>query len=152
MQQNVVKTHFSFIYLFFLAYLTCSDQLTADIINKLDLPLQTLSYCSKTEINTKAPEGCAIITVSAKCEVHLLLKGLIDPPKEIVKLQKKLDFLQGTEKKLSQLMAAGDYETKVPPEVQQSNKEKLSQTATEIDRLNSAIEALKQMSIQFGEI
>lgn len=44
-------------------------------------------------------------------------------------------------------MTAADYETKVPPEVQQSNKEKLSQTVTEIERLNSAIEALKQMSI-----
>jgi hypothetical protein len=34
----------------------------------------TLAYCSKVEFSTSSPQGCAILTVSDKCEVHLLLK------------------------------------------------------------------------------
>lgn len=98
-------------------------------------------------MNAQAPVGCAIITVSDKCEVNLLLKGLIEPAKEIAKLQKKLDFLQGTEKKLKQLISAADYKTKVPAEVQQSNSEKLEQTTKEMVRLNDAIEGLSKMSV-----
>lgn len=96
-------------------------------------------------MNEQAPPGCAIITVSNKCQVNLLLKGLIEPAKEIAKIEKKLDFLQGTKNKLNQAMNAADYTTKVPPEVQQANNEKLAQTTVELERLQSAIEALKLM-------
>jgi hypothetical protein len=34
----------------------------------------TLAYCSKVELCTSPPQGCAILTLSDKCEVHLLLK------------------------------------------------------------------------------
>lgn len=117
------------------------------MVNKYILALQTLSYSSKIGINEEASEGCAIITVSNKCEVNLLLKGLIEPPKEIAKLQKKIDFLQSTEKKLKQMINAADYAAKVPEDVQQSNSEKLAQTVTEIKRLDSAISALQKMAI-----
>lgn len=64
-------------------------------------------------VNEAGPEGCTIITVSDKCEVHLLLKGLIDPAKEIQNVNKKLEFLQSTQKKLEQAMNIPDYLTKV---------------------------------------
>lgn len=131
----------------FPAYLRCSDKNTEDVVNKYILGLQTLSYSSKIDINGEAPQGCAIITVSDKCEVHLLLKGLIEPSKEITKLQKKIDFLQGTQKKLNQMINAADYSSKVPVEVQQSNAEKLAQTLIEIERIESAIAALQKMAI-----
>lgn len=83
--------------------------------------------------------------MSDKCEVHLLLKGLIEPSKEITKLQKKIDFLKSTEKKLTQAMNATDYATKVPADVQQSNSEKLTQAITEIRRLEAAIVSLNKM-------
>jgi valyl-tRNA synthetase len=96
-------------------------------------------------VNETAPEGCAIITVSDKCQVNLLLKGLIEPAKEVAKIEKKLEFLQGTKNKLNQAISAADYTTKVPPEVQQANSEKLTQTTVELERLQAAIEALKSM-------
>lgn len=95
------------------AYIHSNDASTSEILNKYSSALQTLSYCSKTPVNETSPEGCTIITVSDKCEVHLLLKGLIDPAKEIQKIQKKLEFLQSTQKKLEQAMAVPDYSTKV---------------------------------------
>lgn len=107
--------------------------------------LQTLAYCAKTVVNETAPQGCAIITVSDKCEVNLLLKGLIDPLKEIGKIQKKLDFLQGTKEKVTKAMSAADYESKVPAEVQQANTEKLNQTCVEISRLEAALRSLRLM-------
>lgn len=88
------------------AFLQCSDIPTSDIIQKYSLPLQTLSYCSTTQVNLQPPEGCAILTVSDKCQVYLLLKGLIEPVKEIAKIKKKLEFLNNTQSKLNQAMAA----------------------------------------------
>lgn len=76
----------------------------------------------------------------------MLLKGLIEPPKEIAKLQKKLEFLRNSEKKLSQLISAADYTTKVPLDIQGSNAEKLTQMTTEMERLQAAIESLNLMS------
>lgn len=105
--------------------------------------LQTLAYCSKTEVNEAAPDGCTIITVSDKCEVNLLLKGLIEPAKEITKVQKKIEFLQGKKEKLEKAMSAPDYESKVPAEVRQANIDTLMQSSTELVRLEGALQTLK---------
>ncbi|XP_041978803.1 valine--tRNA ligase isoform X2 [Aricia agestis] len=91
------------------------------------------------------PAGCSILTVSDKIEVHLVLKGLIDPQKEITKLEKKKETLSQTISKLQQAMAADDYSTKVPAEVQKANSEKLTQSQGELERLNAAMESLKLM-------
>lgn len=107
--------------------------------------LCTLSYCSKIEMNKTAPVGCAILTISDKCEVHLLLKGFIDPVKELEKVLKKKDQLNETKEKLEKVMSADDYTTKVPAEVRESNDVKLSQAITELEKLEKAIETLKLM-------
>ncbi|XP_050307402.1 valine--tRNA ligase [Anthonomus grandis grandis] len=127
------------------AYLHTPDIPTSATLKKYSSALETLAYCSKTPVNEPSPEGCTILTVSDKCEVHLLLKGLIEPAKEIQKIQKKVEFLQTTQKKLEQAMAVADYATKVPAEVQLSNSEKLTQTTTELARLDTALKALKLM-------
>lgn len=129
----------------FLAYLQSSDSSTVEILKKYANALQTLAYCSKTPVNESAPQGCTIITVSDKCSVNLLLKGLIEPSKEIAKIEKKLEFLQNTKTKLNQAISAPDYLTKVPQEVQQANNDKLNQTTVELDRLQAALDSLKLM-------
>jgi len=55
------------------AYMVCSDD-TTSIVRKYQHAMCTLAYCSKVEFCTSPPQGCAILTVSNKCEVHLLLK------------------------------------------------------------------------------
>ncbi|XP_053610206.1 valine--tRNA ligase isoform X2 [Plodia interpunctella] len=105
--------------------------------------LQSLANSELSE--DEAPLGCSILTVSDKIEVRLVLKGLIDPQKEITKLEKKKDSLSQTISKLQQAIAADDYTTKVPVEVQKSNIEKLAQSVGEIERLQAAIETLKLM-------
>lgn len=73
------------------------------------------------------------------------MQGLIDPQKEIAKLEKKKVVLVQTITKLNQAMAADDYSVKVPVDVQKSNTEKLSQSQGELDRLIAAMETLKLM-------
>ncbi|XP_034831804.1 valine--tRNA ligase isoform X1 [Maniola hyperantus] len=91
------------------------------------------------------PAGAAILTVSDSIEVHLVLKGLIDPQKEITKLEKKKETLSQTIVKLQQAISIDDYTSKVPLDVQKLNSEKLSQSQGEIERLQTAIETLKVM-------
>ncbi|KAL1517809.1 hypothetical protein ABEB36_001532 [Hypothenemus hampei] len=127
------------------AYLRSSDEATSEILKNYQLALQTLAYCSKTPVNETAPEGCTIITVSDKCEVHLLLKGLIDSTKEIQKIEKKIEFLRSTKQKLEQGMNVSNYASKVPEDIRQANAEKLLETETELGKLEGALTTLKLM-------
>ncbi|KAL0838552.1 hypothetical protein ABMA28_016658 [Loxostege sticticalis] len=125
------------------AHLIIADDLEGDQLRGLFSNLQSLANSELSD--EKPPTGCSILTVSDKIEVHLVLKGLIDPQKEIAKMEKKKEALSQTISKLQQAMAADDYTTKVPAEVQKSNSEKLTQSQGEIERLQAAMETLKLM-------
>lgn len=154
-------------------YINCSDESTLQIVTKFKLEIATFANCSKVELaNTSSiPIGCAILPISDKCQVHLLLKvscvlmwkffliikntpkiiilcfnqGLIDTSKEVEKLKKKSDLLTQTVEKLNKAMNVADYEIKVPEDVRSANKEKLKQSQDELDRLAEAIGVLKVM-------
>lgn len=124
-------------------HLIVSPELDAADLRGIFKSLQSLA---NSELSEDAPPiGCAILTVSDKIELHLVLKGLIDPQKEITKLEKKKETLLQTINKLQQAMTAEDYTTKVPVDVQKINTEKLAQSQGEIEKLLSAIETLKLM-------
>jgi valyl-tRNA synthetase len=129
------------------AFIVCSDESERETLNTLSLALATLAYCSTITFDegSNVPTGCAILTVSGQCEIHLVLKGLIEADKEIAKLQKKHDLLLQTVGKLKQGITAADYETKVPVDVQQANKEKIQQSESEIERIIAAMATLKIM-------
>ena len=74
-----------------------------------------------------------------------MLKGIIDPVKEVEKLGKKQDSLKSQLEKLKKSMLIKDYEKKVPEDIRKSNTEKVSQTETEIVRLTEAMKFLKAM-------
>ncbi|XP_015600772.1 valine--tRNA ligase isoform X1 [Cephus cinctus] len=125
------------------AFLTCSDpSLEQRLIKFLDI-IGTLGYSIVQFGNP--PPGCVILTISDKVLVHLLLKGLVDPEKELEKLEKKNEYLVGTINKLKQAMVASDYSIKVPADVQASNQEKLVNSEGELERLCEAMEALRTM-------
>lgn len=60
-------------------------------------------------------------------------------------MQKKIEFLQSKKEKLQKAMAATDYGSKVPAEVRQANEDTLTQSSTELTRLQGALQALKLM-------
>ncbi|XP_058458950.1 valine--tRNA ligase [Malaya genurostris] len=127
------------------AYIVCSEDTVKGVLTNFAADLATMSYSQINITGDELPSGCAILTVSGACIVHLLLKGLIEVDKEIEKLSKKRENLSSTLGKLEQAMSASDYCTKVPEDVRTNNQDKLEQTKIEIDRIVAAIETLKTM-------
>lgn len=127
------------------AFIISSDEKSSSTLNEFKFDLQTLSYCSNIEIAKEAPSGCAILSISAQCEVHLMLKGIIEVDKEVGKLEKKREQLNQKIVQLKQKMSIDDYARKVPENVQQDNTENLNQSEIEVERIGTAIEALKLM-------
>ncbi|GAB6021894.1 Valine--tRNA ligase [Chamberlinius hualienensis] len=127
-----------------ISYIKCESNVCS-MLTKYKLLLATLSYCSDVILCTdeNPPEGCAIFPVTDKCDVHLLLKGIIDPAKEIVKLEQKQERLSGQLGKLKTSMQLADYETKVPEEVKKSNQDKAIQLEGEMNKVIEAIQSLK---------
>uniref|UniRef100_A0A182UYH9 Valine--tRNA ligase n=1 Tax=Anopheles merus TaxID=30066 RepID=A0A182UYH9_ANOME len=126
------------------AYFICSDEGVRSALERFTLELETMAF-SQVHFGTVPPAGCAILTISGQCVVHLMLKGLIEVDKEIEKMTKKQEALQQTIAKLQQAMAVPNYANKVPEDVRKANVEKLDQSKVEIERLSSAIDTLKLM-------
>jgi len=126
-------------------YLCVFCEQSADILRRYASVLETLATCSKVVVTNTPPVGCAIVTVSDKVSAHLNLKGLIDPTKEIEKLEKKKSTLNAQIEKLKKLTAAAD--SKVPEEVRRSNEEKLVQSQTEVTRLVDALAVLASINL-----
>lgn len=70
---------------------------------------------------------------------------MIDPAKEIQKLEKKKEFLVQSISKLETAMSCKDYEAKVPEEVRAVNQEKLAQNKGELDKLAEALQVLAKI-------
>lgn len=127
-------------------FIVCSDADTLTVLKKFSSDLSTTAYCTPIDFDAKpSPSGCAILTLSGQCEIHLLLKGLIEVDKELLKLEKKKVQLDQTITKINQATQANDYATKVPADVQQANTDKLQASESEIKRVVAAMEALKTM-------
>merc|ERR1711988_1345708 len=110
----------------------------------------TLAYCQNVKVTETPPAGCAILTCSDKgnlVSVHLMLKGPIEPGKEVEKLEKKRAALMSSIDKLKKAALLKDYESKVPEDVRKANVEKLEGNEAEVVRLAEAVQALKAMDI-----
>jgi len=118
----------------------CPD--TSSTVKKFTSTVATLAYSKQVEVVDSPPSGCAIVTVNDKITAHLVLKGLVDPAKEIEKLTKKRALLQQTMEKLLKAVKVPDYLTKVPEDVRKANQEKIEQSEVEIARLGDAMAAL----------
>lgn len=70
---------------------------------------------------------------------------MIDPKKELEKLQKREEQLIQIIQKLKQDLAVPDYDVKVPLDVQKNNKEKLANNEGELQRIIDAIMVLQIM-------
>lgn len=59
------------------------------------------------------PEGCTMTTVGSSCEIHLMLRGLIDVPREVARLEGKIESLDELIAKFRKAMNIKNYEEKV---------------------------------------
>lgn len=56
-------------------YIMCNDENSLVTVNKYKLVIASFANCCKVETNvTDIPSGCAILSISNKCQVHILLK------------------------------------------------------------------------------
>jgi len=128
-------------------YLQCFDSKLAATLTKYSSTISTLAYSQKVEVTDTPPKGCAIVTVSDKVSAHLVLKGLIDPSKEVEKLEKKRSALLSQIEKLRKAAEVPDYTTKVPEDVRKANQEKLCGNEAEVVRLAEAMQALNTIEV-----
>ena len=73
----------------------------------------TCSFSVHIILGKETPPGCTMQTVGDKCEVHVMLKGLVDVDREISRLQEKITKLSVQLDKLQTAMATEGYEQKV---------------------------------------
>jgi len=106
---------------------------------------KSVTFLDGQDKAAQPPIGCGFSTLSDKCKLYIMLKGIIDIEKEEAKLaKKKVSLLQQIES-LKKLMNADSYETKVPEDVRQKNSEKLSQMSNEVTLIENGVEQLKLM-------
>lgn len=76
-------------------------------------------------LGASAPQGCAVALASDRCSVHLQLQGLVDPARELGKLQAKCSEAQRQAQRLRERRAASGYTVKVPLKVQEADEAKV---------------------------
>lgn len=128
-------------------YLRCSDDGVVSTLKTYEGLIATLANTSVVHFlrEEAPPAGCAMLTVSALCEAHVMLKGVINVEKEVAKLDAKKDTLTKQLKKLQDAAAVPTYLTKVPEDVRNQNTEKMSQLSAEVERLEKALSTLSTM-------
>lgn len=70
----------------------CKDRARGEVLSKLAGEIGSLTSCAEVTVQqagVAAPAGCAPAVIDDSIIVHLLLAGILDPQKEIDKLQKE---------------------------------------------------------------
>ena len=84
-------------------------------------------------------------TVGNKCQVYILLKGLVDVPREVERIEERIKKLKTQIDKLISSMNIPDYEKKVPVEVRDANSNKKEEFEVEIANLQRALTGFKAL-------
>lgn len=93
----------------------------------------------------RPPIGCAMHIVNENCEIHLLIKGLVDVDAEIQKLKKKLESTESQYDALYAKTLQPLYDNKVPEKVKNANTERMQKLKQEAEAIKQAIEKFAQL-------
>ena len=127
----------------------CDTEATASRLEPFLSTIGTLSLAESVEQvppSAPAPVGTASVPVNESCEAYLHLKGVINPAKETERLLAKKSKVEGPLNKLTEAIAAKDYEEKVPLDVREANKERLRTMQLELKKIEEAMQAVSLMS------
>jgi valyl-tRNA synthetase len=129
-------------------YITDEQEKLKATLNEFHCYLTTLSGSNINlgAVSIDVPSGCAVCVLPF-AKVHVVLKGIIDKEKELSKLSSKQQARNVALQKLSDAVAAADYQTKVPAEVRQKNTEKMDELSRELKELEAAVETLSQLEL-----
>lgn len=109
--------------------------------------VSTLAFCQPVSVSTDGgnTRGCAIVTVSDKCDAIVHLEGLIDVQKEKTRITGLVEKKRQQLVKLQEGMVVPNYTEKVPLAVQETNKEKEGELEAELQQLDAAFATLSTM-------
>lgn len=109
-------------------FLEVTDEATGALASAVSGYVQALASAGVVAVlalGAPAPQGCAVALASDRCSVHLQLQGLVDPARELGKLQAKRGEAQRQAQRLRERRAATGYAAKVPLTVQEADKAKV---------------------------
>lgn len=117
---------------------------TSESLCDLIAVMEDLIGSTKLHLNQSIPLGTAVGTVGNRCEVHVLVKGLVDPVQEINRLQTKRE---GVEKFVQQTKETIEKHTdKVPEHVRLANCNKLTSLRDELVTIDTAIANFRKLT------
>lgn len=128
----------------------CSlDETIAQLLISQIPTIQTLiKGCTSVSVVTNVkdiPTGCLAESVNSNLTAHLLVAGVLDLKKEIVKAEKRIVAIELSVEKLEKQMMVPEYETKIPDDVRESNSKVLSNYRMEIETLRNQITSFSSM-------
>lgn len=127
-------------------YIQSLDKFIHDSLNSLQDFIQIMSSSKSIAfIQDKPPVGCAMSTLSDKCKLYLMLKGIIDIEKEEQKMNKKKEKLIQSIASLKKEQSQPNYEQRVPEAVRVKNTEKLQQLENEVSLIDEGVKQLQEM-------
>lgn len=109
-------------------FLEVADEATGSLASAVSGYVQTLASAGVVAVlalGAPAPQGCAVALASDRCSIHLQLQGLVDPARELAKLQAKRSEAQRQAQRLRERRSASGYSVKVPLEVQEADEAKV---------------------------
>lgn len=116
------------------------------VIEMLSSSVPGVSIVIRGETSVIPSSGCAIAPVSANCSVYILLKGLVDEEKELMKLRGKAEILEQQLTRLSDVTNRADYLEKVPEDVRIGNTSKMEELEGKLVHVSRAISTLSLMA------
>ncbi|ERE88820.1 valyl-tRNA synthetase-like protein [Cricetulus griseus] len=113
-------------------FLEVADEATGALASSVSGYVQALASAGVVAVlalGAPAPQGCAVAVASDRCSIHLQLQGLVDPARELGKLQARRSEAQRQAQRLQERRAASGYSAKVPLEVQEADEAKVHASA-----------------------
>ena len=119
------------------------DPEIANTVDKYSRDVITLGRICELRMDTSSqpPEGCTMSQLSDKCSVFLLVKGLVDIPTEIDKLNSRREKIVARLQELQHKTQQSTY-VKVPEEIKAENSSKLGRMEAELAELDKVIQSL----------
>lgn len=132
-------------------FLQCPDPSWASRARRCRSHIRTLASVGAVTVlgggdnEAEPPPGCGVAVASEHCTVHLGLKGLIDPPRELARLGGRREELQRQRDRLRDRMGAQGYGDKVPHSVREADATKLAQAEAELRKVEEALQRVRGM-------
>ena len=125
-------------------YIVAKTDAAKGMLGRVLKDIDTLGKC-KSELSDAPPKGCAMELVGTDTEVHMYLKGLIDPSKELARIDKAYGKTKKAYDALMKRISFPGYEQKVPKGVQEKNaaeEKKLSEKLKTLDASKVVFQAM----------